>query len=172
MAKVGSDQFCNTAILRVTESAANTLTFAKLESATSLFEKVAFLVSRLEWYTAAAQLMGTAADAITFGLTVSNQIAGIEEGYTEVVDTNEIALMGIGALAGFLLYQEPNIIKDFSNLPGKGILVPPNPLYIAAKGTGLGAAATVYCRMFYTVLQLTPDQYWELVETRRVLGTV
>jgi len=56
-------------------------------------------------------------------------------------------------------------------MPGGGLIVPPNPLYLGIKGTGLAAAQAVSCRFWYTTIELTPDEYWELVEARRIISS-
>ncbi|GAH07378.1 unnamed protein product, partial [marine sediment metagenome] len=72
--------------------------------------------------------------------------------------------------AGTALILRKPFTKDFSSLPGGGILVPPNPIYIFAKGNALGSARTVTCRIFYTVRILKAEDFWELVELRRMIG--
>ena len=74
-----------------------------------------------------------------------------------------------GTPANFAFMDIP-IVVDFSTLPGGGIIVPPNPLYLAAKGLGLGAAQSVSVRFWYTNIALKPEEYWELVESRRIIS--
>jgi hypothetical protein len=172
MPKTGGDQFANQAIVSVLESAANTLTFKKLETGISIADKVAWILSRIEYFVSgmdAADFNGDA-DTLEFGLSVSAAFTTAALTETSVLDYNNVARRDIGtAASGFFLYLP--WVKDFSSLPGGGILVPPVPLYVFAKGTGLANAKTVVARLWYTNLSMTVDQYWELVEARRIISS-
>jgi len=167
-----NDQFANLAILTVTESAANTLTFKKLETGISLSEKVAWIINKIE-YTAASVLAANFngdGDSLSFGLAVSNSFTAADIREQLIIDWNAIIRRDFGTAAS----MEPQMwpaVKDFSSMPSGGILVPPVPLYIFAAGSGLVSATNVYARIYYTLLKLSIDQYWELVESRRVISS-
>lgn len=167
------DVFSNIATISIVESAANTITFKKLETGIPLFEKVAWVISRLElMFNPLAAAMVADADAVLFALTVSNTIASLASGKTQtepaVLYGGRIIRNDFGAAAtGYLSYQP--YILDFSTMPGGGLLTPPSPLYGAVEGASMQAAITLYMRLYYTQIQLTPDQYWELVEARRYI---
>jgi hypothetical protein len=160
------------AIMRVTETAANTLTFAKLEAAISLFEKVAFCLHQIDYHV---DLLNNVFDAnqdyLLFGVAVSNSLTDVTALRSEIVDANKVTRTDYGTAGNAEYMRNPIIQKKFSELPGGGILVPPNPLYLFGQGSGLTAAVSVVARVFYTVKELKPEEYWELVEMRRVLGT-
>lgn len=166
------DQFANYAIVSVTESAANTLTFKKLETGISLTEKVAWIINRIEYTLSsllAAQFNGDG-DLLTFGMAVSNSFANPAITEQAIIDWNSVVRQDFGAAASASIVKMP-FLKDFSSLPSGGILVPPVPLYLFAQGSGLVAAESVYARIHYTLKMLTVDQYWELVEARRVISS-
>lgn len=170
--KLASDAYANMAIVSVTESAANTLTFKKLESGMGWNEKTAWVISRIE-YNAGSQLAANFngdGDKLDFGLCMSNSITSPSTTDVNVLDqlTIERADYGAAATAIFKLYP---ILKDFSTLPGGGLLITPNPLYLFARGTGLVAASSVVARIYYTVISLTPDDYLQLLEARRILSS-
>lgn len=170
--KSPADQFANYAIVSVSESAANTLTFKKLETGISLTEKVAWVISRIE-YTPndpSSAVFNTSGDLARFGLAVSNTFTVPALTETTIIDFNTIERLDWGTAASGALYEYP-IVKDFSSLPGGGIIVPPTPLYLYAVGSGLASAMTWVARIHYTLLQLQVDQYWQLVEARRVLSS-
>lgn len=170
MPGAAKEQFANFAIVTVTESALNTLTFKKLETGISLTEKVAWVIARVEYWPDplnAAQFNGTG-DLFAYGLSVSNAFAGPTPVETAILDFNAIYREDLGAAASGFFLQRP-FTKDFTSLPSGGIIVPPSPLYLYAKGTGLVAAGNVTARIYYTLLTLAVDQYWELVEARRIL---
>jgi hypothetical protein len=83
---------------------------------------------------------------------------------------NQVKRIDLGAAASGMFVELP-YTKDLSTIPGGGLLVPPNPIYIFAEGAALTNAVTLSCRMFYTSVDLKADEFWELVEMRRMVGT-
>lgn len=170
MAKAATDQFANFFVISVTESAANTLTFKKLETGISLFEKVAWILHRVEYLVPddATYFNGTG-DNLSFGLSTTDQLTTAAITNAAIVDWNQIKRTDWGTAASMWLDRQP-YVRDFMDLPGGGLILPPNPVYAWLKGSGLASAADLTVRGYYTNLQLTPDQYWELVESRRVIS--
>lgn len=168
--KKSMDVFANYAILTVQESAANTLTFKKLETGISINEKVAWILNRIEYWvqTISVAMFNADQDALYYGISVSNSFAAPTITENAILDYNAITRIDIGAAASGKFMSRP-FVKDFSSLPGGGILVPPTPFYMYAQGSGLTAVETVTARIHYTTLALSVDQYWELVEARRPL---
>lgn len=166
------DKFANYAIISVVESAANTLTFKKLETGISLNEKVAWILNRVEYVVALVQAaeFNADGDSLYYGLSVSNSFSS--PGITEntIIDYNAVTRVDLGAAAVGMFIDRVKV-KDFSSLPGGGILVPPTPLYLYAKGDSLVSANQVTARLHYTLKTLKVDEYWELVEARRVLSS-
>jgi hypothetical protein len=166
-----TDVFVNQAYLSLTESAANTLTFSKLETGISIHEKVGWLISRIDYSTGIdSSNFGASGDSVAFGMSTSDAIAAATLAESAVIDYNSIVRLDWGTAASGGTLRQP-FQKDFSNLPGGGILVPPNPLYLWCKGTALTSAMVLVARMFYTVRQLKTEDFWELVELRRMIGT-
>lgn len=165
-----ADVFANYAIISNTESAANTLTFKKLETGISLNEKVAWVIARLEYVLSGlgATIFNATGDVLSFGLSVSNSFTIPDPTENTIIDYNSIERIDLGAAASGFFSVRP-MIKDFSMLPGGGILVPPTPLYSFIRGVGLTAACSMVTRIHYTMRKLAVDEYWELVEARRVL---
>lgn len=171
--KSATDKFANMATISVVESAANTLTFKKLETGISLSEKVAWVIHRIHYTVASleAAVFNGDTDTLFFGIGVNNTWSGtpaIDE--PTIIDYNAVSRLDFGAAAsGGLVKARPWIERDFMGLPGGGLIVPPVPLFLYAKGNGLVSAETVTCRIWYTLLQLSTEDYWELVEARRVI---
>lgn len=172
MAGEKGDQFANYAIITVTESAANTLTFKKLETGISLNEKIGWVINRLEYYVAnlSATQFNASGDIQYFGLSLGNSFTVPSIDRNEIIDYNAIERLDIGTAASGFMQQRP-FVKDLSNLPGGGILVPPAPLFLFSMGSGLVAASVTTVRMHYTMKVLKVEDYWELVEARRVLSS-
>lgn len=163
------DKYCNKAYGAVTESAANTLTFSEIQTSINIFDKVAWVVSRIEWYLSATgmQQFDTSADYLTLALTSSNQITSLALNNPSVIDLQEISKI-LASSVGYSFHTWP-FPRDFSNLPGGGIIIAPRPLYVAAKGTGLAAAVTVQARIFFTQFEMSPDEYLELIDFYRIV---
>src|SRR4030042_4302686 len=103
------DAYANMAIMRVVESAANTLTFAKLESATSLFEKVGYVIHEIHYHTDITFTGFNAnEDTLTFGLAVSNGITDVTAARSEVIDSNKITRVDAGAAPAPLSPAHPS----------------------------------------------------------------
>ena len=62
------------------------------------------------------------------------------------------------------------LVRDFSNMPGQGILVAPSPLYGFVEGVAMPGACYMYIKLFYTYVELSTDEYWQLIESRRIVG--
>ncbi len=165
------DKYVNQAYISVVESAINTLTFKKLETGISIYEKVGWLISRID-YSIGITPANFSSDgaSIEAGVSVSSQITDVSLSQDAVIDRIYIRRSDFGVAATSMLFQLP-ITKDFSRLAGGGLLIPPNPIYLFGKGTGLGVVETVQVRMFYTVKQLKTEDFWELVEQRRMITT-
>jgi len=170
------DAFANMAVITLTESAANTLTYVKLETGIALFEKMAWLIHRLEFFFQGETAANLAADTDTclWALCATNTLTTLASGNTilnpAVIYGQRIARLDTGVAANAHIRVNPSII-DFSTLPGGGILVPPNPLYAAIQGANAPNAFNAYLRIYYTNYTLSgADQYWELVESRRVIS--
>lgn len=164
------DQFANLAVITVIESAANTLTFKKLETGISLMDKVAWIINRIEYLVSdlTSTQFNASADSLKIGLSVSNAFSSADFNEPSILDLNLYQRIDWGAAASGVMTLTP-FIKDFSSMPSGGIIVPPVPLYLFAKGNNLVGASTVVARLWYTLLPLATDQYWELVEARRVI---
>lgn len=165
-----TDKFVNKAFIQVIESAANTLTFAELATGVAIFEKVAWIIHRIHWFVGKAVLKEIIADtfSITYALTGNNKMNQLSLDDPGVYDMQAIICASTAAPANFVVHTIP-VVRDFSTLPGGGIIVPPRPIFIAAVGGGLAAPASVQVRIEYTVRELKADEYWELVEATRIL---
>jgi len=167
------DLFANMATINCIESAANTLTFKKLETSFGTFEKIAWIVHRIEYFlnSPSTAFNGTD-DTVTVAVTTSNTLASLITGtaITEpaIIDMAAIARWDFGAAASGGLIVKP-ITRDFTQLPSGGLIIPPAPLFGAIQGSGMASAGLVTIRIYYTIKELATDEYWELVEARRLL---
>jgi len=166
-----AEKFSNVAYIQVEESAANTLTFKKLETGIAPFEKRAWLISRIEYFFASSSTNFAADnDRLQIGISASNSFTAVDLGENAILDLYDYKRIDLGAAASGMFQTWP-AVKDLSTIPGGGLLAPPNPLYLFAKGSSLPNAMTVDCRFYYTSFDLKADEFWELVEMRRMVGT-
>lgn len=168
-----SDTFANMATIYCLESAANTLTYKKLETSFGTFEKIAWVVHRIEYLldTVSTAWNGTD-DCLHCALMTGNVRATIAGSAVftdpQVVDIMRWQRIDFGTAAAGSLYA-PIATKDFAGLPSGGLIVPPAPLYGAIQGVGMASAGAVVMRIYYTIKELATEEYWELVEARRLL---
>jgi hypothetical protein len=65
----------------------------------------------------------------------------------------------------------PTLVADFSTLPGGAIITPPSTVFLtgwAITGTS-GVVIVVRSRLYYTITELSTEDYWQLVEARRMI---
>lgn len=167
-----TDKFANYAAMTIVETAANTFTSSKFQFPFSIMDKMGLIIQRVEYdltnFTGAFAATG---DALVFGLAVNATIVDVDDPSDPLlVDSARIRRSDFGAAASGIALHFP-IVKDFTNLQGGGLLVAPNPLYAFIKGISAGAAGTLAIRLFYTYLELATEDYWQLVESRRIISS-
>jgi hypothetical protein len=164
------DEFSAIVYQTVTESAANTLTYAQIQTGYGSLQKTAWIIHRLEYYIPANVLnfIGAADDVLQIALVTSNLLTTLSLAEASVVDLFHLEQLS-ATQVGFQFLPQP-LIRDFSALPGGGKLVLPYPLWLAAKGTSLGSAATVAIRLFFTERDLADADWMELVQQTRLLS--
>lgn len=165
-----ADKYSNVAHIQVTESAMNTLTYKKLETGISLFEKMAWVISRIEYFWLGSLAFAAANDGITMGILTSNNPTEITPEQVAVIDMTRQLRADFGTAANGWIFTVP-IIRNFSDLPGGGLIVPPNPIYLALEGLNQPAVLTMDVRIYYTAVELKGDEFWELVEARRIISS-
>jgi len=171
MAKKTIDQYANVAALQVTESAAGTLTTAKFAFPFSIMDKMAILVSRIEYWPGGLDQLNSTGDYILGGITVAASVTDLRtQSDPQVVDSFSYGRIDLGTAATGMFKAMP-WVKDLSNLPGGGILLAPNPLYVAVKSNGAGGPTSLWVRLYYTYMELSTEEYWQLVESRRIISS-
>jgi hypothetical protein len=169
--KSDGDKFAQLAYLDCTETAANTLTFAKLEVATGALlgkQKYGMVLHQIQYQfgNATRKLLLDEDDILTAAICVNNGISAIDLSYVDVVDNIMLGRNKYGTAASGWLDVEP-INHNFSLMGG--LLVPADRLYLGVVGGSLASAARVQCRLWYTMKELSVDEYWDLVEARRII---
>lgn len=167
--KGSQDKFANKFYGYSTETAANTLTFREVSTNVDVFSKTAWILHRLEWEIPQADLdkiLGTG-DSITLALTSTDKITALGLDSAGVIDRMVLTSL-YGSTVAFNLMTFP-LIRDFSMLPGGGIIIAPRPLYVAVQGASLASAVTARVRGYFTQSTLSADEYLELVDFYRIV---
>lgn len=166
------DKYSNLFQVTAQESAANTLTFGSIELGLTIFQKVALLLNRIvvDWNGALFIDMDQDGDKMILGLTQSNSLTTIALSEPAVIFKQEKVLHNHGTAANAILSENVVQTYDLSTLPGGGELIVPKPLYWAIQGVGLTAVVAITMRVYFQVIELKPDEYFELLESRRFFG--
>ena len=171
MAGSKGDTYANYAAVKVVESAANTFTASKFAFPFSIMDKMALLISRIEYWVGDMGILNSSGDVLVLGIGTASSISDVSnQADPQIIDSVSLGRFDLGTAASGLYFANP-LVKDFSDLPGQGILVAPSPLYAWAKGSGAGGASTVWTKLFYTYMELNTDEYWQLVESRRIISS-
>lgn len=165
------DKYANIASVNVTEAVAGTLITSKFAFPFSIMDKMALLIARIEYsFTGVEQLNGTG-DKIYAALTVAAAPTNLyNQADPLLVDNCHIDRYDLGAAASGILHEFP-LVKDFTDLPGGGLLVAPNPLYAGVQSSGAAGVTGVWIKLFYTYMTMATDEYWQLVESRRIISS-
>lgn len=173
MAVRGKSSYPQKAVISCVQSAADTVTFEQLHTGISIHEKVAWRIIRVEYDITKATLvlMTATADVVMMALTRSNAITDLTDwADPAILDNCSYVRLDTGTAANAQFLASPEVVRDYSSMPGGGILVPPNPLYGAVDSSGLADAGTVNFKIWYDLVSLSPAEYWELVEMMQVLS--
>lgn len=171
--KGNQDQFAQLAYLTVTESAANTLTFAKLEVATGALlgkQKYGMVIHQIQYMIppTSRKLLLDEDDVLSLAITVGENLTTIDLESPDVVDNFTLGLNKYGVAASGWGVELP-ITHNFT--PFGSLLVAADRLYLAIKGLSLASAAAAKARIWYTIKELSVEDYWDLVESRRIITT-
>lgn len=165
------DRFANVAALNLYESATTTQTSAKFSFPFSIMDKMGLLISRIEYWWEGWGGLNSTTDRVIVALTAAAAVTNItNQADPLIIDSASFGRWDAGTPATAALLELP-FVKDFSSLPGQGILVAPNPLYVMIQGIGTAAPMGVNVKIFYTYMELGTDEYWQLVESRRVISS-
>ena len=163
------DKYANLAAVHPVEAVAGTAKWEKYAFPFSIMDKMGLLITRIEYLFLSLTNLNSSGDSLEVALSVDSKITDFQD-YTNpaLVDSAYISRMDLGAAASGVFIVSP-IIKDFSDLPGGGLLVAPNPLYGGVKSSGAAGVMCAWVRLFYTYMELGAEDYWQLVESRRVI---
>lgn len=160
------DVYVNRAFETVIMSAANAITFSQVQFGVGLFQGVAAIIHRVEWYPSNAtvrELVGVA-DFINMALTNRDDLSSLDPTNQSVLCHKALLPMMVGTVVG-LEYIPVPLVSEYSGFPGGGMIVPANPLYLGMVTGGYAAAGTLRAIVYITFKQLTDAEYVELIQT-------
>lgn len=164
------DTFANQAAVRVLETGPAAQTTTKFAFPFSIMDRIGLIISRIEYWFPSFVSLNSANDIVYCGLVTNATITDLaNQSDPLIIDIMSVTRTDIGTAASGALTVAP-IIKDFSALPGGGLLVAPSPLYAIIQGVGTTPAIEAYVKLFYTYMEMKPDEYWQLVESRRIIS--
>jgi hypothetical protein len=169
--KSKADIYANIAAVNVVEAAAGTAAYTKFAFPFSIMDKMALIINRIEYVFSSLAQLNTSGDYVLMGLTVASGVASLLAlNDPLILDTHRVDRYDMGTAASGV-YRDSPVIRDFSDLPGGGLLVAPNPLYGAIISVGSSGVMGGWVRMYYTYMEMATDEYWQLVESRRVISS-
>jgi len=162
--------FSSTALIQVTESAAGTLTFRKLETGISVYDKLGWVISRIEWKPLVSSLAALDADSssLSAALVLTDTLTALNDTNPAILAKRVWATKLNGTAATSQLLGIP-WVDDFSTLPGGGYLTLPNPLYLAVQSAGDSQTATITARIWFQAIPMSDQEYFNLVQSRQLL---
>jgi hypothetical protein len=162
MAKQAMDQFANKAIVHIIMDGANTVTFAPFTFGVGLFQGIGMIIHRIEYRPtpATCREIAAATDAFNLAVVNTNKLDSLTADDPSIMDVQTIIGMG----AGVEQVHTP-IISDFTSLPGGGLIVPANPMFVGMGSSGFVAAGEADVRMWFTFRQLADKDYLELLQS-------
>jgi len=165
-----TDRFANLYATTITMSAANTLTFQEINMGISLFDKVALKINRMEIILSSCitELVAIT-DSLENALCQSNQISSLDANDRLLIDYSQFATVVSGAPASWKIFHQP-FVKDYSSLPGGGLLCAPKPLYLGMETAGFANPGSAAVRIYFTIEKLKDVEYFELLEARSFTG--
>ncbi len=165
-----TDNYASKAIFQLVESAGSTLTFDKLETGLSVYDKIGWVISRVETRLSAGTmaLFNGTGDNLTVALVSTNSLTSLSDSNPAVYSLRNFVRIDFGTAASASI-TSGSFVDDYTGLPGGGLLVLPNPLYGGIVGSGLSGAASLNMTVFFQAVNLSDQDYFNLVQARQLL---
>lgn len=165
---MAKDKFTNVAFGEVTESAANTLTFSQIQTGVQLWNKQAWIIHQVHWHPQDLTILEDENDSISCAIVSSNRMSVLGLSDPGVIALTEFKRVDSGVPADFQMYTLPQV-QDFTEMPSGGLIVPANPIFVAAEGVSNALPFTVSARIYFSMLDLKAEEFLELVESTRMI---
>lgn len=164
-------RFAKIARVRVTQSAANNLTFTEFQTGVGLQvaatrgKGTGWLIDQLDYYVPnQVAAMPATGDIVRYGITTSNAIVDLESMEDQRILHAAEKLL-ILTTSGAALLTQPHSFQFFPAL-----LWAEPTLFIASDGESLAVAAEVICRIFYRTIELDQQLVFEVAQAFRIIS--
>lgn len=173
--KVVSGDYAQAAVFQLATGAIDSPLYRKLEvMAASLLgtSKYGIIIKQLEYYFADVLVNSAVCD-----LTIALALADLDEELSpallsdgRLVDMCQLRATSYqGAPVNFMTVGIAPVVHSFVDLPGGGLLVPADYIYGAIDSTARGALVSGALRLWYEVIELSPTDYLDLLQSRNIL---
>lgn len=173
--KVVSGDYCQAAVFQLSTLVADSPVFKKLEvMAASLLgtSKYGVIIKQLEYYFSNVIIAAASCD-----LSMALALADLDDELSptllsdgRLVDLCQIRHgFHVGTPADQADSTVMPVIHKFTDLPGGGLLVPADYIYGAIDSTVRTAVISGTLRMWYEVIELSPTDYLDLLQSRNIL---
>lgn len=166
MAKQIADVYPNRALAGITMSGTDALTFEQIRFGVGIFQGVALLVHQIDYFLSLAShtQLTTSADYCSLALTARDDLTSLTPTVLNVIDVIDYNVVLFGTAAEARMIHKPRT-REFNHMPGGGILIPANPLFLAMSSTGFASAGVARVVIYYTFKTLTDKDYLELLQS-------
>jgi len=167
------DQFANVMHLTVTQSGVDTFTVGDaVQLGVGLFQNAALIIHEIEYYLGKAtyQALDADGDRVNIGVVGDNTIASLQYNDPRVYDMQGWTLRLESGVGFEVLPTNFKVIRGFDKLPGGGMIVPADKIYLSCYSDGTGIANTADVRIRFTIKELKANEYLELAQSLRVFS--
>lgn len=165
------DKYANLLTHEITMSAANTFTVSEVDVGLSLFDKAGIVINRIEYHVPGGVIneMTATGDYFTVGILTNDSATSLDPAALSTIDAITVRRMDMGTAGAVWVFSMP-IVRDYSMLPSGGIIITPRPWFVGMTTAGVASAGTCTVRFFFTIVKLSGEDYFELLETRHHFG--
>lgn len=171
--QVPADLYPNIIVRTAELSGAGAVVCTSFDFGFNILDRIGIALRRVEYHLPTGTWQANSLDQLRFGLCtrdLSSLGADVfpDDG-PELIDYNKLEYQLISTANGTAFaWQLSPVTKDWSTLPGGGILVPPRPLYLFINSdAGVAGTPAITSWVYFTVVNLTDAQYLELIQTRQ-----
>lgn len=158
--RAGADLFINRAQVRLIMSAANILTFIQIRFGMGIFTGTALVIAAIDWVPQTFNAISATTDKLEMALTNRDDLTSLNPNNMNVLVYKQLQPNGVATIVGDMPLR-----SDFSSLPGGGLIVPANPLFIGVATAGYVALETVDATIYYLTKELADADFIELVQS-------
>ena len=169
---MAADKYANIATITVTESSADTLTFAELRTNVGIEpdrkSASAIIIDEIDYFVSRTTLLALNADGdgLRFAITLSNAVTDLEDfSDRRILHSGVLVRLDGGTAGNFVLQQTPLIYQFFPPL-----VTAERSLFLGVQGQATAVTNVLRCRIYHRVVEITQAEFIELAEVFRLVG--